>query len=387
MIAQIFIKKDSHSSSTRLSGELTVTEIGVSLTSNEAKEHFSFRWGQLSIKPGGANNALVFFSPLEKNHVVQSFYTDASKKNIAILKGLQSASPLPEALAEFFRAYRRDKVVNIGLLGAVGGGILGLTFALYLSFPFILDATVKQVPFEIEQKIGDKLTGIVIPPGNLITDENNEVLKTLRMQVSRLSSQLPLEMQGVVTYIAKDETLNAFALPGGVIVFNTGMLKKAESMEEVLGVAAHELSHVKERHVLKGIVQALGVYFAVDLLLGDITGVLAVITNNADLLLQNSFSRDQERQADEEGFKLLLKAGVDPIGMQKFFERILQEKELAKDHPLSKVETYLSFLSTHPETKERIAKMQEKRENLDNAKNFRPVEFDYNNFREQVRSL
>ena len=76
-------------------------------------------------------------------------------------------------------------------------------------------------------------------------------------------------------------------------------LKKANSAEEILGVAAHEIAHITQRHVLRNMIQALGVFSLFQLVLGDITGIIAVLSDQGSFLLMKGFSRSIEEDADE----------------------------------------------------------------------------------------
>jgi len=160
--------------------------------------------------------------------------------------------------------------------------------------------------------------------------------------------------------IVNDPDINAFALPGGFVVINSGLILAADSADEMLGVLAHELSHVTEQHSVRNIISAASVYLSIDLLLGDVSGLLAMIADAAPLLLNQQFSRGFEREADVKGYELLTRANIDPKGLASFFEKLMVEKE----KQLEKVEDETTrelmiaaegLLSTHPATEERIA--------------------------------
>jgi predicted Zn-dependent protease len=128
--------------------------------------------------------------------------------------------------------------------------------------------------------------------------------------------------------------VNAFALPGGFIVVNSGLLAEARTGEEVAAVLAHELSHVTLRHSTKRIAGGLGVSAALALVLGfvDFGAPAYTLSHLASL----GYGRDQEREADEQGQALLVRAGISPLGMATFFERLsssLSPPELLSTHP------------------------------------------------------
>ena len=145
--------------------------------------------------------------------------------------------------------------------------------------------------------------------------------------------------------------MNAFALPGGWLVINSGLIAQAESPDEVAGVVAHEMAHVMHRHGLKRVAHSLGVVAAVQLLIGDLGGLAASASQLATLAAVNDYSRDAEREADATGVALMHQAGADPYAMAVFFERL---EEKGNDIP-----DFLSWVSTHPSHHERIENVSE----------------------------
>lgn len=134
--------------------------------------------------------------------------------------------------------------------------------------------------------------------------------------------------------VATSEDVNAFALPGGFVVVNRGLLAAAESGDEVAAVLAHELSHVTLRHSTKRLAGSLGVSAALALILGavDVGAPAYTLAHLSGL----GYERDQEREADEVGQALLMRAGISPVGMATFFERSsksLHPPEIVSTHP------------------------------------------------------
>ena len=145
--------------------------------------------------------------------------------------------------------------------------------------------------------------------------------------------------------------MNAFAVPGDQIVVTKGLIDKAQSADEVAGVLAHEMGHGIEMHPETGIIRAIGLAAAVELMLGGSSGALA----NAGLLLaQLGYTRAAEREADQQALKLLRDAEISSDGLEAFFKRITQiEKD---DTGLDSAVKKFNILRSHPPTEER-AKM------------------------------
>lgn len=134
--------------------------------------------------------------------------------------------------------------------------------------------------------------------------------------------------------VVNDPDVNAFALPGGYVVVNSGLLAAAETGEELAGVLGHELSHVTLRHSTERLAGSLGTTVALALLFGfvDVGAPAYTLSYLAGL----HYEREQELAADDTGRELLAKAGISPLGMATFFERLsnsLAPPELLSTHP------------------------------------------------------
>lgn len=162
-------------------------------------------------------------------------------------------------------------------------------------------------------------------------------------------------------FLVRDDTLNAFALPGGFIGVHTGLILAAQSESELAGVLAHEIAHVTQHHIARMVAQesrntltTLGA-LALAILAARSNGQVAqaaVATAQATAIqTQLDFSRDHEREADRVGLQTLVAAGFDPRGMVSFFERLQRHTRFYEnDAP--------AYLRTHPLTSERIADME-----------------------------
>ena len=149
-------------------------------------------------------------------------------------------------------------------------------------------------------------------------------------------------------HIAQDDSPNAFALPGGVIVVHTGLIAATTRAEELAGVLAHEVQHVELRHSLRGVIKDMGLRGLWAFVMGDLGGSLA---GQAALELTSlRFSRSDEREADEHGFDALVAAGIDPAGMPAFFKTLGQKA--GGQVP--------AFLSTHPASEERDRELSQR---------------------------
>ena len=152
--------------------------------------------------------------------------------------------------------------------------------------------------------------------------------------------------------VIDSEMPNAFAIPGGFVFVNRGILARAESASELAGVLAHEIGHVVERHGLEQMAKARNTNTAVSLiyvLLGRAPGAAEqVALQVAGSAWMAKHSREAEREADRVAVLYLTRAGLDPRGMPRFFQRLLDEERTSPNE-------LLAWFSTHPLTEDRIA--------------------------------
>ena len=183
----------------------------------------------------------------------------------------------------------------------------------------------------------------------------------------RLASSSQDSRQDFDFFLIHDPAINAFALPGGFIGVNTGLILTAQAESELAGVLAHEISHVTQRHIARMLAQqnqtglASIAAIAGALLLSRVSsqaGEAAFALGQAGAIQsQLNFTRDNEREADRVGLQVLDQAGFDPRGMAAFFER------LQRASPIHESSSF-SYLRTHPLTFERIADMQNRTQNM-----------------------
>lgn len=168
-------------------------------------------------------------------------------------------------------------------------------------------------------------------------------------------------------FAVKDPMINAFALPGGFMGFNTGLILTAQSESELAGVMAHEIAHVTQKHLARMIAGQR--YSMLTSLAAVALAVLASRTNPqaaAAVLVgsqarqiqsQLDFTRDHEKEADRIGLNILIGAGLDPRGMSEFFERLQKAGRFRENGAPS-------YLRTHPITYERIADIDNRTHSL-----------------------
>lgn len=264
------------------------------------------------------------------------------------------------------------KRVNRGFrLGALAlGFIVALPFLLLALFLARSDAIAQwitdQIPLEMEQKFGD-----------IAFKQTTQQMALLNApDVQRVIEEIGAKLTAGSAYtyhwfVADDPTVNAFAVPGGYVVVNSGLIESAESAEELAGVLAHEVQHVEQRHSLKQLVKQAGLALTIKLALGDWgESVLAELSRN---LASLSFSRDHETKADAKAVDALREAGIDPSGLLRFFENLAQGNGES-----------IALLSTHPAPMDRMEALRAATESA--TGDYQTLDYDWQAIKAEVKN-
>ena len=151
--------------------------------------------------------------------------------------------------------------------------------------------------------------------------------------------------------VVDSKEVNAFAVPGGWVYVNRGLIARSTAMDQLAGVLAHEIGHVTRRHSVQQMQQSQGVGGGL-VALCTLTkvcdsGVGQAAINVGGTALFAKFSREDEAEADQEGVRTVVKAGIDPRGIPEMFRILLRERQA---NP-SAVD---AFFATHPLEEARI---------------------------------
>jgi beta-barrel assembly-enhancing protease len=157
-------------------------------------------------------------------------------------------------------------------------------------------------------------------------------------------------------YVVNSDQINAFAVPGGYIYVNRGVIERAGNESELAGVLAHEIGHVVERHSIEQLQRAQGANTLLSILYGAVLrrnpgSVERVGVQAAGTAVFAGYSRDAEREADRDAIGFLVRVGISPRGLPSFFEKLLAEHR-------SNPSRVAQWFATHPTTQERIATTQ-----------------------------
>lgn len=240
-----------------------------------------------------------------------------------------------------------------------------------------------------ERKLGESVMKEIRLSGGFLSDP--EVNGYLNEIGNRLVTAIPGAPFDFEFFAVGDPSINAFALPGGFIGVNTGLILLCQSESELASVLAHEISHVTQHHIARSISKQKDAMLATLAALaaavvasrsnssnsGQMTQAAIASAQGIAIQMQINFTRQNEQEADRIGFQRLDAAGFDVTAMATLMERLQRATRFAEGNAPS-------YLRDHPVTYERIADAQARAQ----SKPFRQIKdsLDFNMVRALVRS-
>jgi Zn-dependent protease with chaperone function len=268
-------------------------------------------------------------------------------KHPELIRAFREAAPdhLSQPFEQAAERVRQIRHRHRVMWGTVAGSIMAVALGLWFGADLLVEMAVSRIPVEWEQKLGEAAYKDFLSHQDVMKE--GPAVKAVEEMTQRLAEQIPNNPYKFQVTVVKSDVVNAFALPGGYVVVFTGLMKKADSGEEVAGVLGHELNHVLQRHGLERIVKNLGIMAVVAIIVGDQQGLIGLMRQVGVELLTLKFDRAQELEADLTGLQLVYRAKIDPKGMITFFQK-LSEKD----------EGRLEWLSTHPMSSARADRLK-----------------------------
>ncbi len=232
--------------------------------------------------------------------------------------------------------------LGYGLLAAVMFGAF-----LWGGVPRMAGIIAPVIPLEWEKRLGESADGQVrktFPGKSCAAPKGLEALAKISQRLQEAAHlRLPATLETIDSKIP-----NAFALPGGKVYLLAGLLDKAQSQDEVIGVLAHELGHLEHRDHLRSVIGAGGTALLVGLVFGDVTGGSAMIVIG-NSLLNAAHSRENEAEADAYAAQTLARLGRPSTPLGDLLMRITNGD--------GKEAVAFSILHDHPLSEERLEKL------------------------------
>jgi predicted Zn-dependent protease len=320
--------------------EVTATEVRATADNGDV---LVWPLASLEVTPGGYDGDFVFLrSPAQPATLSTTDLTVVER--LAEVGGPAMAARLGSVrkhrgAASFWRTF-----------SLVAASLTALALvALVLATPTLLSWSVGLLPTSLDRELGDLAATDAVASGDVVEDPR--VVAFVETIVARLREAGPGSEHTYRVSVVENDEVNAFALPGGQIVVWTGLLREAESAEQVAGVLAHELAHVERRHGLRNVAHRAGIALGLRLLVaiflgGDLDGFTSLAADVAVIAASNDYNQDQESEADADAVVRMHAAGLDPTALAGFFR--VMSREGAGELP-----GLAQWLSTHPDHQSR----------------------------------
>ena len=257
----------------------------------------------------------------------------------------------------------RDRSIGLWqMVGALAAAIFVGAGIYFWGAHALGDVAAAALPPTWEKRLGDAAVRQLAPQEDRCDDPvKTEAVESIVQRLAAARGESPYEYDLVLA----SGMLNAFAAPGGRIAVFDELIEMTDSPEELAAILAHEIEHVERRHSTRALFRDLTVSAIQAAVTGDLAnGAFAM--EGAATLATLAHHRDEELEADAEGLKLLRAAEIDPQGMITMFEKIADLEGAGAGS--------MSYLSTHPATRDRIERLRELIE--ENPGESRPIELD-----------
>lgn len=195
---------------------------------------------------------------------------------------------------------------------------------------------VKQAIQKSEEKIGALVWDYYLI--DKVENTNDSLVGKVDSLFHQLCITNKIDQHSIQLHIVESDEINAFSLPGNQIVVNKALIDSCNDTDQLASVLAHELAHLELNHITKKLIKEFGLTILITSSgSGEISGVIKEISK---LLSSTAYDRQNEKEADLQAVKYLQNASIDPNALIEFLQKI-ESKEL-------------SWISTHPNTQERI---------------------------------
>jgi Zn-dependent protease with chaperone function len=243
-------------------------------------------------------------------------------------------------------------------LGAVVLTALVVLLFLHYGVPFLARRAAFALPATTEKNLGREslatLDRILMKPSTLKKERRDELTALFRRVAGPAADAAGyrLEFRSCPAIGA-----NAFALPSGIVIITDDLVKLANQDNEIAAIMAHELGHVRGRHSLRHVLQSSAAGLIVATLTGDLVSITSLAATLPTVLVDASFSRDFEREADDAAIAWMQSAGVSPRCYAEILGRLQAQLDVRHGETVGNKHPERNYLSTHPDTGERVRRI------------------------------
>nr|WP_315398392.1 M48 family metallopeptidase [uncultured Duganella sp.] len=239
-----------------------------------------------------------------------------------------------------------------GALAAAAGSVLLIGAGYVYGLPALADWLARAMPPSMERQLGQGVLALLDQHAFAPSRLSGQRMAQLAARFGRLQPPEGGAPAWRLVFRKSKIGPNAFALPSGDIVLTDDMVLLLKDDEAVMGVLAHELGHLHQRHMTRRVIQGSVVTAGATMLFGDVSSLLATAPA---LLLDMKYSRDAERDADDYAIAMMQRNGIALAHLLAVFERLQAWQQQQQAGAQDGAETYLS---SHPAGAERIARVR-----------------------------
>lgn len=206
---------------------------------------------------------------------------------------------------------------------------------------------VKKITENVDEQLGDVFWKSY--SAEMVEVKNSKIVDPIQQMVRHLCSENNIASSSINVHVVENKEINAFAMPGRHLVVHTGLIDFADHEDEIAGVIAHEIAHIESGHVVKKLGKEIGLSILMNLTLGDIGG--EVVRNALSTITSTAYDRSLEKEADLKAVDYMVAAKMNPIYLASFLEKLDKQAQTPE---------VLQWVSTHPDSKVRVAYIKEK---------------------------
>ena len=199
---------------------------------------------------------------------------------------------------------------------------------------------VERLANKTEEKVGDMIWSAIKASDQVVYDK--VVTGCVDSIFAHICQANNIDVDDIHIHVMMDEEVNAFALPDGHLIVNTGLIKASKDEAALAGVMAHELAHIQKGHVMKKLIKEMGLSTVLTMTSGGAGS--EVLKEMLSHISSSAYDRTLEKEADIQTCNYLIKAQVDPNSFADFLYNLGSEDAAA---------AYLNWISTHPDSRER----------------------------------
>jgi predicted Zn-dependent protease len=198
---------------------------------------------------------------------------------------------------------------------------------------------VQRMSKQTDEEIGDIFWEVIKKSEKENTDKYT--LISIDSIVNHVCRSNQLIRTKIKIHILENDEINAFALPNGNLIVNSGLILNSDNEEELAGVLCHEIAHIELNHITKKLIKEIGLSVLISMTTGNSGS--EVIKESVKILSSSAFDRSLEKEADIQAVNYMLNSQIDPIPFSEFLYKLSKKEDIK----------YLTWISTHPDSKER----------------------------------